>query len=237
MDLVGGDRLPLPAPADDDPQVTLTPHHPAGHICADRRVVDRFRRKGPDVLDLVADGAEVAGQRALEHEAGVVRPDHDAHRVSPGCFMTPTGSGLHDRVAPGRRRRTTGPPARAPPWLGARCTPVRTGPSGRRRTCGSSTSVPLPTAPTAPSRGSGPRPDRTRGRRPGPDCSGIVAWAPAGPSPRPASPVRRAAGGSHHPGCSCARPAPAQRQGPVSYTHLRAHETVLDLVCRLLLEK
>ena len=27
------------------------------------------------------------------------------------------------------------------------------------------------------------------------------------------------------------------RLGPVSYTHLRAHETVLDLVCRLLLEK
>ena len=25
--------------------------------------------------------------------------------------------------------------------------------------------------------------------------------------------------------------------GPVSYTHLRANETVLDLVCRLLLEK
>ena len=29
----------------------------------------------------------------------------------------------------------------------------------------------------------------------------------------------------------------ADRVGPVSYTHLRAHETVLDLVCRLLLEK
>src|SRR5665811_1406144 len=27
------------------------------------------------------------------------------------------------------------------------------------------------------------------------------------------------------------------RNMPVSYTHLRAHETVLDLVCRLLLEK
>ena len=27
------------------------------------------------------------------------------------------------------------------------------------------------------------------------------------------------------------------REKPVSYTHLRAHETVLDLVCRLLLEK
>ena len=26
------------------------------------------------------------------------------------------------------------------------------------------------------------------------------------------------------------------KAGPVSYTHLRAHETVLDLVCRLLLE-
>ena len=25
--------------------------------------------------------------------------------------------------------------------------------------------------------------------------------------------------------------------GAVSYTHLRAHETVLDIVCRLLLEK
>ena len=30
---------------------------------------------------------------------------------------------------------------------------------------------------------------------------------------------------------------PAVTLGPVSYTHLRAHETVLDLVCRLLLEK
>ena len=27
------------------------------------------------------------------------------------------------------------------------------------------------------------------------------------------------------------------RNAAVSYTHLRAHETVLDLVCRLLLEK
>src|SRR5665811_795335 len=29
----------------------------------------------------------------------------------------------------------------------------------------------------------------------------------------------------------------SQLETPVSYTHLRAHETVLDLVCRLLLEK
>ena len=37
------------------------------------------------------------------------------------------------------------------------------------------------------------------------------------------------------------RPNPDDPTGkstmPVSYTHLRAHETVLDLVCRLLLEK
>ena len=31
--------------------------------------------------------------------------------------------------------------------------------------------------------------------------------------------------------------AKERRQQSVSYTHLRAHETVLDLVCRLLLEK
>ena len=30
---------------------------------------------------------------------------------------------------------------------------------------------------------------------------------------------------------------PIDARTPVSYTHLRAHETVLDLVCRLLLEK
>ena len=30
---------------------------------------------------------------------------------------------------------------------------------------------------------------------------------------------------------------PERGTTPVSYTHLRAHETVLDLVCRLLLEK
>ena len=43
--------------------------------------------------------------------------------------------------------------------------------------------------------------------------------------------------------CSCGAPfaAPAFRSAhlasAVSYTHLRAHETVLDLVCRLLLDK
>ena len=34
-----------------------------------------------------------------------------------------------------------------------------------------------------------------------------------------------------------ARKVIVEGHDPVSYTHLRAHETVLDLVCRLLLEK
>ena len=34
-----------------------------------------------------------------------------------------------------------------------------------------------------------------------------------------------------------AEDSPATGNRAVSYTHLRAHETVLDLVCRLLLEK
>ena len=32
-------------------------------------------------------------------------------------------------------------------------------------------------------------------------------------------------------------PATEKWEGPVSYTHLRAHETEADLVCRLLLEE
>ena len=40
-------------------------------------------------------------------------------------------------------------------------------------------------------------------------------------------------GGSYLKGCE----SEERILGAVSYTHLRAHETVLDLVCRLLLEK
>ena len=38
-------------------------------------------------------------------------------------------------------------------------------------------------------------------------------------------------------GITPGEPGLAHGVGSVSYTHLRAHETVLDLVCRLLLEK
>ena len=52
--------------------------------------------------------------------------------------------------------------------------------------------------------------------------------------------LRRRAGGGGLPaaaGSGRLRADRAHRFLPVSYTHLRAHETVLDLVCRLLLEK
>ena len=48
----------------------------------------------------------------------------------------------------------------------------------------------------------------------------------------------KAVGDRQRRGGGSLAPAGGDRQAePVSYTHLRAHETVLDLVCRLLLEK
>src|SRR5664280_3659881 len=47
-----------------------------------------------------------------------------------------------------------------------------------------------------------------------PDASGTTTWS-----------------GVRHP--SCSQISNASVFDPVSYTHLRAHETVLDLVCRL----
>ena len=41
----------------------------------------------------------------------------------------------------------------------------------------------------------------------------------------------------HAPAEVVLHPGSLTGTGSVSYTHLRAHETVLDLVCRLLLEK
>ena len=53
--------------------------------------------------------------------------------------------------------------------------------------------------------------------------------------------ARRGAGRGWGPGGGPAPPpagaSSAAAPAAVSYTHLRAHETVLDLVCRLLLEK
>ena len=53
-------------------------------------------------------------------------------------------------------------------------------------------------------------------------------------------PVRRTEARAHRPARRRERASPSSERrawAAVSYTHLRAHETVLDLVCRLLLEK
>src|SRR6185437_4224672 len=79
VDLVGGYLLPLPAPADHHPGFGPAPHHGAGDGGADRRVVDRLDRVGPEVEDLVAPAGQKGVDRLLEQEAGVVRTDRDAH--------------------------------------------------------------------------------------------------------------------------------------------------------------
>src|SRR5450756_1035186 len=65
--------------------------------------------------------------------------------------------------------------------------------------------------------------------------------APAARWPRsdPLGTSGSACGSLKAPVHSTTRDTPWSRQGmsPVSYTHLRAHETRHDLVCRLLLEK
>ena len=53
----------------------------------------------------------------------------------------------------------------------------------------------------------------------------------------PADPGRPAAGVGVRAAAGADAIGGGLRSGPVSYTHLRAHETVLDIVCRLLLEK
>src|SRR5664280_1265756 len=76
-----------------------------------------------------------------------------------------------------------------------------------------------------------------------PGCRRITAaaadWQHEGRTPaisRSGERTRPLALASDRGQCNCGRLNPRSTQ-PVSYTHLRAHETVLDLVCRLLLEK
>src|SRR5665811_2627971 len=71
---------------------------------------------------------------------------------------------------------------------------------------------------------------------------GYAAASPPGPLTPTRGPVRTTAPAGRSAGPPIgARTTKALPRGtvsiPVSYTHLRAHETVLDLVCRLLLEK
>src|SRR5450756_2888194 len=63
----------------------------------------------------------------------------------------------------------------------------------------------------------------------------IKAWRSTRGTPTAATP--RGLSGRRSPRSPRARPWVGAPPAPVSYTHLRAHETRHDLVCRLLLEK
>src|SRR5665811_2503227 len=69
-----------------------------------------------------------------------------------------------------------------------------------------------------------------------PKRSALPSCATARYSPRCTGPDDHV-GGPWSVGRISIRRTAGIRLTPVSYTHLRAHETVLDLVCRLLLEK
>ena len=79
MDLVGGDRLALPAPAQDDAPVGLLVHDRPRRGGAQRRVVDRLLGVGAQVEHVVALVAEGGDDDRLEPVPGVVGGDGDLH--------------------------------------------------------------------------------------------------------------------------------------------------------------
>ena len=64
-----------------------------------------------------------------------------------------------------------------------------------------------------------------------------LAWTVHSLIPNTTEAIESALDGEPGPPLRSEQRATIAELGPVSYTHLRAHETVLDLVCRLLLEK
>ena len=69
----------------------------------------------------------------------------------------------------------------------------------------------------------------------GPDKPAGSKLLPVIPEPDHVPPNNPTTVGSRLIGAADPQTVPGET--PVSYTHLRAHETVLDIVCRLLLEK
>src|SRR5665811_2550527 len=83
--------------------------------------------------------------------------------------------------------------------------------------------------------------DESRGeRRHGDGGQNSTRVGARAPNPTASPPAWRTSydrAGWRRGGRRCCRRPRRPRGRPVSYTHLRAHETVLDLVCRLLLVK
>src|SRR5690606_14576845 len=84
----------LARPAEHDAAVGLAPGDPSAHLGADGRVVDRVRRVGAEVGDLVAEPGQLLDQVSLEVHAGVIGSDGDSHPVLfLSCGPTPTEAG------------------------------------------------------------------------------------------------------------------------------------------------
>jgi hypothetical protein len=77
--LVGGDLLPLTAPADDQTALRLTGGHGTSDLGADVRIIDRFPVVRATIVDLVTELPQHADEMLLQREAGVIGPDRNAH--------------------------------------------------------------------------------------------------------------------------------------------------------------
>src|SRR5581483_1143794 len=82
-DLVRRDGRADPRPADHDPAVGLAAAHRVADLLGDVGEVDGVGRVGAVVGHLVAPGAELLDDGALEREAGVVAADRNLHE--PQC--------------------------------------------------------------------------------------------------------------------------------------------------------
>ena len=76
---VGRDLLALAAAAEHDATLGGAGHHLAADGRAVLRVVDRLVGIGPEVGDVVPEGAEHTDEMGLQREPGVVRTDSDPH--------------------------------------------------------------------------------------------------------------------------------------------------------------
>jgi 23S rRNA (cytosine1962-C5)-methyltransferase len=81
-DLVRRDLLSLTASTDDDPSIDLSVGDQPADGRADRRIVNGRVGVRPQILDPMAEAAERLLQAFFEREAGMIRPDRDAHHVN-----------------------------------------------------------------------------------------------------------------------------------------------------------
>ena len=81
LHLVGGDRGADAGAAHHDAAVGRASRDLRRDLAGHVREVDRSVVIGPDILDLMAELAQVGHHRPLQGPAGMVRSDHETHGV------------------------------------------------------------------------------------------------------------------------------------------------------------